>query len=504
MSTTTPRKKRLFEIVPGQARPKRARTGAIFVGFSLLFVWVLFTKPHIPLISASGVKLTGDVSSGINIDPNQTPVRVDGVDVGIVTGVSRVPEGAQVTMQINDGTNVTLHDDASFSVRYRTVLGGTVYIDLNPGSVSAPRLGNSTIPLSRTSTQVEVDQILSVFNPTGRSALGTMIREFDVAFQHPQPLARTLDNLAPAMTNLAPALSAVRGTQPSDLTNVITSTSNVAAALSRDEVSLGGLIDNGAVALGVSAARSADLTATITGAPAALLQTQATALRLRHTLDLLDPLAESLVPGAQRLAPSAIAARATLQQARPVLENLVPLARTLVPTVNSVRAVSVTGSPVVDSLNNTVQRALTSFLPWLNSTDSASGLKVYEEIGPTLAAGNSATSIGDSTSPMANFEAGAGTDLLDGALGNQQGGVLTKSAPAPSGKVWAKDLCAVPKLAKLIAQPGGLISCELLSRVMDGTVAGINPANVVVQNSLLPEAQVLAALKSTIGAGVVK
>ena len=46
----------------------------------------------------------------------------------------------------------------------------------------SPALGGNTIPVSHTSSQVELDQALQPLNGAGRHALGTMIDQFNQGF----------------------------------------------------------------------------------------------------------------------------------------------------------------------------------------------------------------------------------------------------------------------------------------------------------------------------------
>ena len=38
---------RMFDPKPGRARPNMVRTGAIFSAITLVFLWILYTKPSI-------------------------------------------------------------------------------------------------------------------------------------------------------------------------------------------------------------------------------------------------------------------------------------------------------------------------------------------------------------------------------------------------------------------------------------------------------------------------
>ena len=146
MSTQKKRGSNLFDPRPGRARPNVLRTGAIFCAISGIFLWIIYTKPTI--IPSAGTNVKAHMASGANIRPGYTPVRVSGVEVGQVTKLERHDDrGVIVTMKVEDGKGVDLRQDASAHLRWRTLLGRNDYIDLIPGSKSAPELGDNTIPL---------------------------------------------------------------------------------------------------------------------------------------------------------------------------------------------------------------------------------------------------------------------------------------------------------------------------------------------------------------------
>ena len=78
-----------------------------------------------------------------------SPVRIAGVDVGTVTGVSRVSgssTAAVATMAIQSN-GLPIHADATADIRPRLFLEGNFYVDLQPGTPSAPTLSSgATLP----------------------------------------------------------------------------------------------------------------------------------------------------------------------------------------------------------------------------------------------------------------------------------------------------------------------------------------------------------------------
>jgi virulence factor Mce-like protein len=412
----TRRKANFMDIVPGQHKPKLARNGAIFVVITAIFLWVIYTKPPLPF-SSSGPTVRADFQYATDVIPGRTPVRVHGIDVGIVTGATLLPgnRGVEVTMTLNSNPGVTVKQDASASLRWRTLLGLNYYVDLTPGSASAPQLGGGVIPVARTSSQVELDQVLEPLNRQGRHASQTLIDQFDAGFSDPSAVRTVIHATAPAMRNLALGLPSLRGTNPGvDLPNVITQTNKWITVLQRDETNVGSLIDNGNTALAVTAAHSIDLGSTLDNAPSALSQTQATMSRLRATLDVLNPIAQQLEPGASKLYRAATLARSAVSLADPLLSDLEPTLNAIHPSVVSLAAAARAGTPVLTSLTSTLNRTQSTFIPFLNSTSSETKLKFYNVVGPALASVSSALGYGDKYGALAGFEAGFGENTIGG------------------------------------------------------------------------------------------
>jgi ABC-type transporter Mla subunit MlaD len=224
-------------------------------------------------------------------------------------------------------------------------------------------------------------------------------------------------------------------------------------ALSRNEVALGRLVTRGRVALGVTAARAADIGGMLQQAPGAMRETRATMARLRSTLDELDPLASALRPGARKLAPAAARARTTLRTLVPLLGDARATLRDLAPSVTDLRVASTAGAPVLRDFIPVLDRVSATFLPWLNAPNAENKLKNYQLVGPALASGSTATSWGDVNGVTANFEAGAGESLVSGA------------APC---KTWLTDP-TVPAEKK--------IACELLTRSFASLITGVPPSS---------------------------
>ena len=95
--------------------------------------------------------LTGVFEHANEIKP-RSPVRIAGVNVGKVTTVEPFEDGsglARVKMEINED-GLPIKKDANLKIRFRIFLEGNYFVDLHPGTPSAPELPTgSTIPRTK-------------------------------------------------------------------------------------------------------------------------------------------------------------------------------------------------------------------------------------------------------------------------------------------------------------------------------------------------------------------
>lgn len=482
-----------FDIAPGRHRPRTVRAGAIFVALTSIFLYVIYTRPSVPFFSGGGMEVKAEFAFGANVRPGYTPVRMRGVEVGQVTKIERAPSGrgAIVTMRITEEDEVELKQDVRLALRWRTLLGRNLYVDVDPGSPSAPKWSGGTVPRKQTQDQVELDSTLEPLDAKGRTALQTMITEFDEGFAEPAAVrnaigdagasmkarsagARSRDpetGIGTTMRAAAEGLPGLRGENGGDLPKLVADASRALGELSRDEVALGGLVTGGAGALGVTAARRADLAATVTTAPASMRETRATLVRLERTLDEVDPLADELRPGLDRLAPAARTTTRALDVLRPLLGDLRPTLRDLQPALTDLRSASTAGAPAFGPLNNTMQQAEEKIIPFLKAKDPATKRPNYQNIGPVVSHAGSAVSWGDRHGAAANFEATAGEDAYD--------------SPCKL-ELFNPD---VPTQDK--------IKCELFSLALVSAITGRKPKDIDIRGASVPLSKLTKYIEGT-------
>ena len=219
------------------------RWGLGGVGVLLVMLYLLFGGTTNPFASQYTVKAIFQ-SAASEIQP-KSPVRIAGVNVGEVTNVQRGPgTTALVTMAISSAGR-PVHRDASVKIRPRLFLEGNFFVDMKPGSPSAPEMkSGQTIPLSQTAIPVQVDQVLDTFTADARTGMQDTIKGLGSSLQHGggQALANFYKALSPTGPPVARAFRAFQGQKPDDLSAFIRSTATVAGAINAHNPQLADLV----------------------------------------------------------------------------------------------------------------------------------------------------------------------------------------------------------------------------------------------------------------------
>lgn len=459
-----------FEVAPGRATPHHLRNGIIAAVVTALLLTSAYQGRPI-FLPRGGDIVQADFARAQQVRVN-TVVRVAGVTVGSVSKIERPSSGrgALISMRIDDPDKVDLRSDARAHIYERTLLGRNMYIELEPGSRSRPALEKQVIPRSRTTGQVDIDEVLQPLDGERRAGIKQTLDGLRTGLSGERATNRSLRALAPTMRSLTTGLPPLRGFRPGDdLPRLIVKTSRAMGALSRDQAALAGLLENADTTLGVTAARRADLASFLQQTPGTLADTRETLRRLRGTLEVLDPVAEELRPGARRLARTAALTSTALGDATPLLREARPLLTDLNRALRRLRRVGKRGSTLIDGLNPTLDRVRDTFVPWLDKKDTYTGFKNVNVIGPVLGGAASATS------PMDRF------------------GHSIVFEPSGGGERTIEDLPC--QLNVTDPNPASLVKCEGVTAVLNTVFGGAKPATT---NQLRDRArQSLAKLKSS-------
>jgi hypothetical protein len=223
----------------------------------------------------------------------------------------------------------------------------------------------------------------------------------------PTGARRTLHALGPALASIGPAMQALRGEDIGDLTTLVRAGGQTASALGTDDAALAGLVDGAQLTLAVTASDHVALEHAIQLSPPALASTQSTLTVLDQTLTRLNPLVARLRPAVRVLAPATAVLRPMLGRASRVLDDAEPLLDVAPVALRGLGAAGAAGTPLVQGLTPTVRRLNSQLLPFLNTRDSDTKLKIYEGIGPTFSDIDSAASNFDGSSWFQNVDASA-------------------------------------------------------------------------------------------------
>ncbi len=318
-------------------RPSNAMIAVIFILIFTVGPYLAFTG-HVPFTSY-GYELKATFSNGANIATN-SPVRIAGVDVGRVISTERDGNATTVTFTV-EGKGQPVHDDAFAAIRPRIFLEGNFFVDLSPGSPSAPELGSGdTIPVSRTSTWVQIDEVLTALQAPVRADLGHLLESYGTALtskptaaedatQEPEVRGKTAGEAlngafhygGDAGRYSAQVTNALLGTQPHDLSRLVAGAGRAFGALAKNEEDLKGLIVNFDVFTGALAAQSANLSTTVNRLAPTLKNFHNSLVSLNKALPPLRAWAIEMNPAVAELPAVIKAGKPWLAQARPLLSG---------------------------------------------------------------------------------------------------------------------------------------------------------------------------------------
>jgi len=439
-------------------RPSNAMIAVIFILVFTVGPYLAFTK-HVPF-TGHGYTLNATFTNGVNISTN-SPVRIAGVDVGKVIEVGRNGDNTEVTFTVS-GKGRPIHDDAFAAIRPRIFLEGNFFIELDPGSPSAPELDSSaTIPVSRTSTGVQLDEILTALQSPVRADLSRLLGSFGTALTHKPTAAEDATQLpevkgktgaegingaflygGPAGRYSAQVTNAFLGTSPGDLSRLVAGTARAFGALARREADLQGLIVNFDTFTGALAAQSTNLSTTIQRLAPTLKVGRKALVSLNRSLPPLRAWAIEFRPAVAELPGLIAAAKPWIAQARPLLSGreaggVARLLRESTPGLSgSAQAGKANTIPQSNRLSLCTSRV---FVPTGNQTieDRFSTGPSFKEFFYFLANFSGASQNFDGNGPYLRVQPGGGDSLVK--LDNPSGNLSTDKqdwahvATAPEG-----------------------------------------------------------------------
>ncbi|HEX4188009.1 MAG TPA: MlaD family protein [Solirubrobacteraceae bacterium] len=312
-------------------RSNPLRAGIIVVVVLAILVYFGFTK-HIPF--KHGFRLKAAFNTVVNIQP-KSPVRIAGVDVGKVSSVERVGNTGVVTMEIGSG-GLPIHSDATLKIRPRIFLEGNNFVELQPGSPSAPSVSSGhELPITQTADPVQLDQVLGALNSDTRTNLQDFLVGYgDALTRKPSAAENAAQDPEVRGLDAAQALNkayhrgpgslrggavinqAITGTEPHDLSKLVASIGRVTAALNVHEQELGELIVNFNAFFRSFAAQSGALRTTVAELPSALHSATRGFASLNASFAPTKAFANAISPGVEATPAAVKAALPWIEQVR--------------------------------------------------------------------------------------------------------------------------------------------------------------------------------------------
>ena len=335
--------------------------GLVAVIVVAVAVFFAFTKAN-PL--ASPYELKGAFVTANNLKPN-SPVRIAGVEVGKVKTIEAVEEGgngegaAIVTMELKDNA-LPIHSDAQMKIRPRVFLEGNFFVDIKPGSPSAPTLDSGkTIPTAQTAAPVQFGDVLTALQTDTRADLQVFLKEYSKGLEGKgaEGFNEALRTGPEAFRSTAVASDALLGLEPTkDLQRLFRGQARTFAALNEDENALKGLVTNFNTVAGAFASQDAALERAIPALDRTLRVGSPALASLNSALPTLRVFSREALPGVRSSGPTLEASlpfirqarllvgpdelRGTARQLRLQIPNFVGLSKSSVPLLGQARTLS--------------------------------------------------------------------------------------------------------------------------------------------------------------------
>jgi phospholipid/cholesterol/gamma-HCH transport system substrate-binding protein len=448
-------------VVPPLMRRRKPRSavtiGLIAAALVVVLVFLGFTK-DIPFTRPFEVNAVFQSSNSIR--PG-SPVRIAGVDVGKVQEVKadEDTDAAVVVLQI-DEDGLPLHEDATAKIRPRIFLEGNFFVDLKPGSPSAPELEDGgTLKVTQTATPVQLDQVLTALQSDTRQDLKDVLNELAVALNSEPTAAEDRDSapsargetaaesfndayeyIPEAERSTAIVLDAFLGTEPGrDLSRLIDGTARTTGALIRNENALRGLITNFNATMAAFASESGDLSRSIAELPLTLESANRAFASLNAAFPPTRAFAIEILPGVRETQATIDAARPWIAQATPLMgkNELGGLAKELAPATEDLAKLtdeSLVLLPQTDLASKCARDVILPTGDVVIQDEFTTGVENYKEFFYTLVGLAGEGQNFDGNGMYVRFQTGGGAESLSlGSASANTGELFGNAVAVPLG-----------------------------------------------------------------------
>jgi phospholipid/cholesterol/gamma-HCH transport system substrate-binding protein len=357
-------------LAAGQARAADESTSAsVVVRIAVAAVVVLAVVVVAVLLfsSSGGYSVKADFLNAAQLVKGDQ-VEIGGIKAGTVDDIAITPDGqARVTMSVDDqfkplrqGTKATIRQASLSGIANR-------YVDLElaPGKTTRQNQipNGGLIPVTATTTAVDLDQLFNVFNPSTRKAVTDFLHNSAAEFKGKEAQQRTAFHyLNPALATSSRLFNELNR-DDGLLTRFLNDSAKLVTDVAERRDDLAALIGNANQTFHALAVQKGALADAIGRLPDFMRAANTTFVNLRSTLDQVDPLVNASKPVAIKL--------------RPFLDQLRPLARDAKPTVTNLSNLIRKPGP-----NNDLTELTETFPPLASSALDTKDRKVDEGQGP--------------------------------------------------------------------------------------------------------------------------
>jgi phospholipid/cholesterol/gamma-HCH transport system substrate-binding protein len=357
----------------------------------VFFLWLLTLSGGLPSPTGAHYDINGIFpTAGAELVPGAR-VTMAGVQVGTITGVSRVGDGAMIGMRITDGGVVPLPSDSRAQLRSRTPLGEN-YVEITPGTASSSLSSGGSIPVTQVDESVDVDQVLSIFQGQAQTEARRLIQGIGGAVNgQGAQLNSLLGGVGGALQAGSDVVDRLYN-QRTQLSQLVTQLGDVAGGLGRQGSEIENLARGGLQTFRAVAARDRDLGALIRVLPSTLSQVQVTTRKLAAVTDEASPVLSNLATTLNEARPATQDLRPAAAQLNGVVQDLGSASPPLEGTLTSLRSLAPTTAQALPALNQTlcqvnpIIRYVKPYIPDIVSmvTELGSASNSYDAIGHTI------------------------------------------------------------------------------------------------------------------------
>lgn len=404
--------------------------GIAFLVATALIATALAFKAPIKTALRSGETITAEFPSSYRLHANESVVKYDGLDVGVVSSVNYTDHGtAMISMKVDNSALGVLGSTPSATIAPLTILGGVYSVELRKGGTTG-RFAGTFIPESQTSTPAELDRILEALPSNTRANTQDLVGRLDqnLGPRTRDALGRVAKDAPSVMVPAGTVFNAAQGTRPgTDLTAIVASLNNIGTVLTQQSGQLAGTLNGLDQATADLAAERTPLAQMFATLPETLATTRVGLTKLQTTLSLLTTTAPAFDPAAKALSPFLQATNPVLAQAvpfmrdlRPFMADARPTLRDLVPAVKSgTDVLAQLRGPVLDRLNgpitNTIMNTWRGTGPYAgNGAGPQADHKFYQELAYMVTNLDRASETQDAQGSMLGFQVAVGGDSLGG------------------------------------------------------------------------------------------